>query len=278
VSESTEKTEGEGSVTTPTVFISYSHRDEMWKDRLLTQLGVLQQQSLLELWHDRRLEAGADWYQEISQAMAAAHVAVLLISADFLTSPFILQEEVARLMTRRQQEGLPIVPILVRPCPWKQVPWLARMQLRPIDARPLAAGNDYQIETELTAIAEEIAALIRRATPETTVAQVQGTEATPAAAEVSTRPVGTGQRRAAQPARYSGQIKIAVCSRLLADRPQLADYLEVPPPDRSRFDRGREPQGVWEWLDARDRLADLAGALAAIGRDDLVKVLPSRPR
>ena len=265
-------------MTTPTVFISYSHRDEIWKDRLLTQLGVLQQQSILALWHDRRIGAGADWYQEICQAMEAADVAVLLISADFLTSPFILQEEVARLMTRRQQEGLPIVPILVRPCPWKQVPWLARMQLRPIDARPLAAGNDYQIETELTAIAEEIAALIRRATPETTIANVQETEVTQAAAEVSVRPGETGQRRADQPARYSGQTKIAICSRLLTDWSQLADYLDVPLPDRARFDRGREPQGVWEWLEARGRLADLAGALAAIGRDDLVEVLQSRPR
>jgi hypothetical protein len=143
------------SVTTPTIFISYSHRDEVWKDRLLTQLGVLQQQSILTLWHDRRIGAGADWYQEIRQAMEAADVAVLLISADFLTSPFLLQEEVSRLLTRRQQEGLPIGPILVRPCPWKQVSWLARMQLRPLDARPLAAGNDYQIETELTAIADK---------------------------------------------------------------------------------------------------------------------------
>ena len=66
----------------------------MWKDRLLTQLGVLQQQSILELWHDGRIGAGADWYEGISQAMAAAHVAVLLISAPFLTSSFILREEV----------------------------------------------------------------------------------------------------------------------------------------------------------------------------------------
>jgi Bacterial Death-like domain 3/TIR domain len=250
----------------------------MWKDRLLTQLGVLQQQSILELWHDRRIGAGADWYQEICQAMEAAHVAVLLISAHFLTSSFILREEVSRLLTRRQQEGLHIVPILVMPCAWKQVPWLARMQLRPIDARPLSAGNDHQIETELTAIAEEIAALIRRATPETTFANVQETDATPAAAEVSARPVETGQRRADQTARYSGQIKLAICSRLLADWSHLADYLDVPLPDRARFGRGREPQGVWEWLEARDRLAELARALAAIGRDDFVEVLQSRPR
>jgi hypothetical protein len=268
-------------VTTPTVFISYSHRDEIWKDRLITQLGVLQQQSILELWHDRRIGAGADWYQEICQAMQAADVAVLLVSADFLTSSFILREEVARLLTRRQQEGLPIVPILVRPCAWEEVPWLARMQLRPLEARPLSAGNEHQIETELTAIAKETAALLRRATPETTVANGQETDATPAATYVNPRPVetvGTDRWRADQPVRYSGQTKIAVCSRLLADWPQLADYLDVPLPDRARFDRGREPQGVWEWLEARGRLADLAGALAAIDRNDLVEVLQSRPR
>ena len=77
--------------------------------------------------------------------------------------------------------------------------------------------------------------------------------------------MGTGQRRADQPARYSGQTKIAVCNRLLTDWSQLADYLDALP-DRARFDRGREPQGVWEWLEAHGRLADLAGALAAIGR------------
>jgi TIR domain len=265
-------------VTTPTVFISYSHQDEKWKDRLLTQLGVLQQQSILALWHDRRIGAGADWYQDICKAMEAAHVAVLLISAHFLTSSFILREEVSRLLTRRQQEGLPIVPILVTPCPWRQVPWLARMQLRPLDARPLSAGNEHQIETELTAIAEEIAALIQRTMPETTSANVQRPGATPEPAAVRARPVETVQQPTDQPARYSGQTKIAICSRLLTDWSQLADYLDVPLPDRARFERGREPQGVWEWLEARGRLAELAGALAAIGRDDLVEKLPRRPR
>ena len=45
-------------MTTPTVFISYSHKDEEWKDRLVTHLGVLQQQGLLDLWDDRRIERG----------------------------------------------------------------------------------------------------------------------------------------------------------------------------------------------------------------------------
>ena len=149
-------------MTAPTVFISYSHKDEDWKDRLLTHLGVLQQEDLLSLWDDRRIEAGADWQPEIEQAMQAASVAVLLVSANFLTSKFILGEEVPRLLARRDKEGMRVFPIIVKPCAWKQVSWLSRLQLRPKDGRPLSGGTDYQIDVDLAAIAEEIAASIKR--------------------------------------------------------------------------------------------------------------------
>ena len=144
----------------PTVFISYSHRDEAWKDRLVVQLGVLQRQGLLDLWDDRRIGAGEDWHGEIRAAMGQATVAVLLISADFLTSQFIQGEEVPALLQRRDTEGLHIYPIIVRPCVWKAVKWLSRIQVRPKDGRALSGGTDYQIDADLAAVAEEIAALM----------------------------------------------------------------------------------------------------------------------
>ena len=144
----------------PTVFISYSHKDEAWKDRLVIQLGVLQRQGLLDLWDDRRIAAGEDWHGEIRAAMGRATVAVLLISADFLTSQFILGEEVPALLQRRDTEGLHIYPIIVRPCAWKAVKWLSRIQVRPKDGRALSGGTDYQIDADLAAVAEEIAALM----------------------------------------------------------------------------------------------------------------------
>ena len=76
------------------VFISYSHKDEDWKDRLVSHLGVLQQEGLIDLWNDRRIGAGEDWYQQIKEAIARASVAVLLVSADFLTSKFIRSKEI----------------------------------------------------------------------------------------------------------------------------------------------------------------------------------------
>lgn len=69
----------------PKVFISYSHKDEYWKNRLQTQLAVLENQGLLSVWEDRQIAAGDEWYPAIEKAIESAHVAILLISADFLS-------------------------------------------------------------------------------------------------------------------------------------------------------------------------------------------------
>ena len=143
------------------IFISYSHKDEEWKDRLVTHLGVLHEQGLLEIWEDRQIAAGEDWLPAIENALNMCHIAVLLISANFLTSKFILQEEVPRLLERRQNEGARVIPLIVKPCAWQKVAWLKPMQARPKDGRPLSAGNDHQIDTDLAALANEIADLLQ---------------------------------------------------------------------------------------------------------------------
>jgi tetratricopeptide (TPR) repeat protein len=150
-------------MTQPTIFISYSHKDEQWKDRLVTQLGVLQQQGYLDVWDDRRIQAGTDWFKEIEDTIHVASVAILMVSANFLNSNFILKEEVPRLLQRREKEGLRIFPVIVKPCDWQAVDWLVRIQARPKDGRPLSAGNAHQIEEDLAAIAREIRELLERA-------------------------------------------------------------------------------------------------------------------
>jgi hypothetical protein len=68
---------------------------------------------------------------------------------------------------------------------------------------------------------------------------------------------------------FSGKQKLTVAHRLGDDWQDLADYVAIPPDQRQRFAAGREPQAVWEWLEARQRLAELPEALRYIGRDDL---------
>ena len=119
-----------------TIFVSYSHKDEAWKDRLLPHMKMLVQAGHeLDIWHDRRIDAGMTWYPEITQAMENAAVAVCLISPDYLASGFCVKEEVPFLLKRRADDGMLFLPILVRPCQWKLFDWLKPIQMLPRDGK-----------------------------------------------------------------------------------------------------------------------------------------------
>jgi tetratricopeptide (TPR) repeat protein len=140
----------------PTVFVSYSHRDKHWKDHLVRHLRVLQPEGVLEVWHDPEIGAGEDWQSRIQEAMERASAAVLLVSADFLVSKFILEEEVPYLLGRREADTLRIFPVIARPCAWSRIPWLAELQCRPEDGRPLSRVSEPEAEEALAAFVEEV--------------------------------------------------------------------------------------------------------------------------
>ncbi|HEY0553913.1 MAG TPA: tetratricopeptide repeat protein [Thermoanaerobaculia bacterium] len=146
--------------TAPSVFISYSHRDEVWKDRLLTHLRISEKEGLLELWDDRRISAGTEWRPEIEKAIDAADIGILLISADFLVSEFIRGQEIPRMLERRSKNGMRLFPVMVRSCDWQIVPWLAPIQIRPTGARPLADFRGDRRDSEMAAIAREVRGIL----------------------------------------------------------------------------------------------------------------------
>ena len=138
----------------PSIFVSYSHKDRTWMLRFLTHLEVLG--DTFDVWTDDKIGAGEAWDARIEAAMAKASVAVLLVSANSLTSKFILKREIVELLKRRDREGLKVFPVIVRQCAWRRVEWLAAMQVRPLDGRPLYGRKGADIDTELTKIALEL--------------------------------------------------------------------------------------------------------------------------
>lgn len=144
------------------IFISYSHQDESWKDRVETHLGVLARQGLLDVWSDRRIEVGEDWFDKIKAEIDQADAAILLISANFLKSEFILNQEVTRLLKRREKEGMLIIPLIIKPCDWTAISWLSSIQARPKDGTPLSGGSDHDIDKALAALAGEVRALLHK--------------------------------------------------------------------------------------------------------------------
>jgi len=130
------------------IFISYSHENEEWKDELKSHLSVLETHGDFSVWEDRQINPGDDWYPAIKQAIQSAKVAILLVSRDFLTSDFVKKEEIPELLQRRETDGLRVIPLIVKPCAWQAVPWLASLQGATKNNEPLAKFKPRSFEAE----------------------------------------------------------------------------------------------------------------------------------
>ena len=62
------------------IFISYSHKDEAMVNALRDHLAPLRRQGLVDDWHDRKIVAGDDWAQEISDELRRCQVILLLLA------------------------------------------------------------------------------------------------------------------------------------------------------------------------------------------------------
>jgi len=145
------------------IFISYSHKDGHWKDRLVKHLTVLSLEGFCEVWDDRRIDVGDDWKPEIEKALNEADIVILMVSTDFLVSNFIRAEEVPMLLKRRKTQGLWVIPLFVKPCPWKKVEWLNKIQGEPRDGKTLEERDQGgQAEKIMADLAEKIAEKIQR--------------------------------------------------------------------------------------------------------------------
>src|ERR1044072_399505 len=123
------------------VFISYSHKDKRWLDRLRVHLKQLEDKGVIDPWDDTRIKTGKKWRDERKRAIVSAKVAVLLISADFLASDFISKNELPPLLAAEQTRGLIILPVIVSPSRFAKTESLSSFQainpsLKPIIELP----------------------------------------------------------------------------------------------------------------------------------------------
>lgn len=103
-----------------TVFISYSHRDRRWVDRLLVHLRPIERDMAVDIWEDSRIRPGTKWRIEIEKALSHASVAILLVSADFLASDFVMNKEVPALLRGAESNGTVMMPLLIAPSLFEQ--------------------------------------------------------------------------------------------------------------------------------------------------------------
>ena len=129
------------SPTPLSVFISYSHQDEAFKNELMAHLTNLQRQQKIQAWDDRNIEAGSEWDRAIKQALEEAQIVLMLITPQFMASNYCYDQEMKQALERHDAGTARVIPILIRPVDWQETPF-SKLQVLPKDAKPVTQWSD----------------------------------------------------------------------------------------------------------------------------------------
>lgn len=145
---------------TNSIFISYSHKDTEFLNRLLTHLKPLEREGAIDFWVDTKINAGDKWRYEIENALKRAKAAILLVSADFLASEFIVKNELPPLLEKAEMEGTRIIPVIIKPCRFARDKNLSRFQAVNSPSSPLIMLVEGEQEKVYDQIAEAVEKLV----------------------------------------------------------------------------------------------------------------------
>ena len=118
------------------LFYSYSHRDEDYRDELEKHLATLRRDGLIDEWHDRKIDAGDDFNEEINKHMERAHIILLLFSSDYIDSE-ACDRELKKAMQLRKKKQVVVIPVILRDCPWKDTV-VSKLMAVPTDGLPVS--------------------------------------------------------------------------------------------------------------------------------------------
>ena len=103
-----------------TVFVSYSHQDSKWLEKLQIHLKPLERDYGFDIWDDTKIKPGSKWRQKIKEAIDSAKIGICLVSADFLASNFVKENELPPLLAAAEQDGAIILSIILSPCMFEE--------------------------------------------------------------------------------------------------------------------------------------------------------------
>lgn len=144
------------------VFLSYSHKDEKFKEELDEHLSSLKRGNVIEVWNDRKIISGTEWKDDIFDNLKEADLIICLLSSSFLASDFCIDKEFKFALERHKKNEAVIVPVVIRPCDW--TPIMGNIQGAPKDglAVTMWKNQDEAYMNIVTSIKDTINYIIDR--------------------------------------------------------------------------------------------------------------------
>jgi hypothetical protein len=130
--------------------------DGEYLKRLEVHLKPFEKSGKIELWSDTRIKAGEKWKEQIEHALGRAAIALLLISADFLASDFIIENELPPLLDAAEKKGTLILPVILKPCRFTRHETLAKFQAVNDPRNPMSKMSENDREEVYVKIADSV--------------------------------------------------------------------------------------------------------------------------
>lgn len=102
---------------------------------------MLKRQGVIDTWHDRRINAGKQIDQSISNHVDNDEIILLLVSSDFLASDYCYNIEMMRAMERHDAGEAVVIPVILRACDWRGAPF-SKLNATPPDGKPITQWAD----------------------------------------------------------------------------------------------------------------------------------------
>jgi hypothetical protein len=112
------------------IFYCYAQEDDALRKELEKHLSPLRRLRQVTGWFSRDILAGANWADEMETQLNTASIILLLISPDFMASDYCYSVEMQRALERHRTGKARVIPIILRPVLWEDVP-INELQLLP---------------------------------------------------------------------------------------------------------------------------------------------------
>lgn len=184
------------------LFFSYSHVDERLRDQLEIHLSQLRRDRLIEAWHDRRILAGSNLDDSISEQLEAADIVLLLVSPDFINSDYCYSREMAVALERQARKEAHVIAVILRACDWTSSP-LGKLLALPTDARAVTSWPNR--DEAFTDVAKAIRKVVNSLAPKNVAAPAA---IRPALAASSAAPAAAAAAPASEPLPRSSNLRL----------------------------------------------------------------------
>jgi WD40 repeat protein len=145
------------------LFLAFAYEDHKFRAELVSQLSALERTGMIDDWYRYEIRSASDWQQVDIDRLNQADIILLGISPYFVQSDYHYHVQMPQALERQKMGKARVIPILLRPTPWQDLPiarfqWLPRSNPQAIKALSELENKDR--ERAYTEIVKDIQHII----------------------------------------------------------------------------------------------------------------------